>query len=151
MDQNKAQQYLLQSSDEDKIVVIPFNDRVLDIWQANQLSEYSSLLQKVDGYHADGGTDIYNPVIEGLNLLKDVDTKKYNPAVILMTDGKSDGDITQLEEYYQDVNKDIPVFSIMFGDASDEQLNEISDLTRARTFDGKNNLVEAFKNAKGYN
>ena len=151
LDQNKAQQYLLQSSDEDKIVVIPFNDRVLDIWQANQLSEYSSLLQKVDGYHADGGTDIYNPVMEGLNLLKDVDTKKYNPAVILMTDGNSDGDITQLEEYYQNVNKDIPVFSIMFGDASDEQLNEISDLTRARTFDGKNNLVEAFKNAKGYN
>ena len=40
LDQNKAKQYLLQSSDEDKVVVIPFNDRVLDIWQANQLSEY---------------------------------------------------------------------------------------------------------------
>ena len=48
-------------------------------------------------------------------------------------------------------NQDIPVFSIMFGDASDEQLNEMSELTRARTFDGKNNLVQAFKNAKGYN
>ena len=76
---------------------------------------------------------------------------KYNPAIILMTDGNSSGDISELATYYQDLNKDIPVFSIMFGDASDEQLNEISDLTRARTFDGKDNLVEAFKNAKGYN
>ena len=39
----------------------------------------------------------------------------------------------------------------MFGDASDDQLNELSELTRGRTFDGKDNLVEAFKNAKGYN
>ena len=68
-----------------------------------------------------------------------------------MTDGRFRGDISELERYYQDLNKDIPVFSIMFGDASDDQLNEISELTRARTFDGKDNLVEAFKNAKGYN
>lgn len=151
LDQNKAKQYLLQSSDEDKVVVIPFNNSVIDIWQANQLSEYPDLLKSVTNFQSGGGTDIYNPVIEGLNLLSNIDTNQYNPAVILMTDGRSEGSISQLEEYYQNLNKDIPVFSIMFGDASDEQLNEISDLTRARTFDGKDNLVEAFKNAKGYN
>ena len=151
LDQNKAKQYLLQSSDEDKVVVIPFNNSVIDIWEANQLSQYPALLQNVTNTYSGGGTDIYSPVIEGLNLLSNVDTNQYNPAVILMTDGRSEGNISQLEEYYQNLNKDIPVFSIMFGDASDEQLNEISDLTRARTFDGKDNLVEAFKNAKGYN
>ena len=151
LDQNKAKQYLLQSSDEDKVVVIPFNNSVIDIWEANQLSQYPALLQNVTNLQAGGGTDIYSPVIEGLDLLSNVDTNQYNPAVILMTDGRSEGNISQLEEYYQNLNKDIPVFSIMFGDASDEQLNEISDLTRARTFDGKDNLVEAFKNAKGYN
>ncbi len=151
LDQNKAQQYLLQASNEDKIVIIPFNDQVLDIWQADQLSQYSALMKQVEDYQAGGGTDIYNPVIEGLEQLKNVDVNHYNPAVILMTDGQSGGSFTELEDYYQNLNKDIPVFSIMFGDASDEQLNEISELTRARTFDGKNNLVEAFKNAKGYN
>ena len=151
LDQNKAKQYLLQSSDEDKVVVIPFNNSVIDIWEANQLSQYPALLQNVTNTYSGGGTDIYSPVIEGLNLLSNVDTNQYNPAVILMTDGRSEGNISQLEDYYQNLNKDIPVFSIMFGDASDEQLNEISDLTRARTFDGKDNLVEAFKNAKGYN
>ena len=42
------------------------------------------------------GTDIYNPVIEGLDLLSNVDTNQYNPAVILMTDGRSEGNISQL-------------------------------------------------------
>lgn len=151
LDQNKAQQYLLQSSDEDKVVVIPFNDTVLEKWEAGQVSEYGSLLQTVESYQSGGGTDIYQPVIKGLELLSEIDTNEYNPAIILMTDGNSSGSISELETYYQDLNKDIPVFSIMFGEASDEQLNEISELTRARTFDGKENLVEAFKNAKGYN
>ena len=47
LDQNKAKQYLLQSSDEDKVVVIPFNNSVIDIWEANQLSQYPALLQNV--------------------------------------------------------------------------------------------------------
>ena len=44
--------------------------------------------------YSNGGTNIYDPVIAGLEILKEVDTNLYNPAVILMTDGNSDGDIT---------------------------------------------------------
>ena len=46
LDQNKAKQYLLQSSDEDKVVVIPFNNSVIDIWEANQLSRISCFTAK---------------------------------------------------------------------------------------------------------
>ena len=52
LDQNKAKQYLLQASEEDQVVVIPFNDTVLEKWEANQLSEYNSLMQKVENYHS---------------------------------------------------------------------------------------------------
>ncbi len=151
LDQNKAKDYLLQASDEDKLVIIPFSDVVLDQWEANSLSEYDSLLQTVQDTSPNGGTNIYDPVIAGLEILKEVDTDLYNPAVILMTDGNSDGDMNKVKEYYQSINKDIPVFSIMFGEASDAQLNQLSELTRGRTFDGKSNLIQAFKNAKGYN
>ena len=151
LDQHKAKDYLLQGSDEDKVVIIPFNDVVLDQWEANSLSEYDSLLQTVQDTSPIGGTNIYDPVIAGLEILKEVDTSLYNPAVILMTDGNSEGDINDVKDYYQSINKDIPVFSIMFGEASDDQLNQLSELTRGRTFDGKNNLIQAFKNAKGYN
>jgi Ca-activated chloride channel family protein len=46
---------------------------------------------------------------------------------------------------------DVPVFSIMFGDANQTQLDSLAELTRARVFDGKTDLIGAFKNAKGYN
>ena len=46
---------------------------------------------------------------------------------------------------------DIPVFSIMFGDADETQLEELARLTNARVFDGRENLTEAFRSVKGYN
>jgi Ca-activated chloride channel family protein len=46
---------------------------------------------------------------------------------------------------------DIPVFSIMFGKAVESQLVDIARLTRGRVFDGKTNLIQAFRSAKGYN
>ena len=53
--------------------------------------------------------------------------------------------------YYKGTNSRIPVYSIMFGDASDYQLNQISDLTNAKTFDGKKDLLQAFKEVRSYN
>jgi len=39
----------------------------------------------------------------------------------------------------------------MFGDASDNQLKEIAELTMARVFDGRRDLIGAFKQVRGYN
>ena len=44
-----------------------------------------------------------------------------------------------------------PVFSIMFGDADETQLEELARYTNARVFDGRENLTEAFRSVKGYN
>ena len=45
----------------------------------------------------------------------------------------------------------IPVYSIMFGNADSEQLNRIANLTSGKVFDGRTNLLEAFKIVRGYN
>ena len=45
----------------------------------------------------------------------------------------------------------IPVYSITFGTAKKEQLQKIADLTSGKVFDGKTNLLEAFKLVRGYN
>lgn len=156
LDQNQAKNYLLQSTNEDKVVVIPFSSQPLAKWEADDLSQYGNLLSAIKKFTPDGGTDIFTPVMTGLNILSKVDTNKYTTAVILMTDGESNEGRTfdDLKNYYQKLNKDIPVFTIAFGDADtspDSQLNKISNLTRGKFFDGKNDLVGAFKNAKGYN
>ena len=55
------------------------------------------------------------------------------------------------EQAYRESGLDVPVFSIMFGDADATQLEELAQLTNARVFDGRENLTEAFRSVKGYN
>ena len=46
---------------------------------------------------------------------------------------------------------DVPVFSIMFGDAQESQLAELARYTNGRVFDGTEDLIGAFRSVKGYN
>jgi Ca-activated chloride channel family protein len=39
----------------------------------------------------------------------------------------------------------------MFGSADDEQLEDIANLSTGKVFDGRTNLLEAFKVVRGYN
>ena len=69
-----------------------------------------------------------------------------------MTDGESNYNrLNQLQSVYKQINKDIPIFSIMFGSADETQLEDIATLTNAKVFDGRTNLLEAFKQVRGYN
>lgn len=45
----------------------------------------------------------------------------------------------------------IPIYSIMFGNAYKDELEEIANLTNAKVFDGKQDLLKAFKEVRGYN
>ena len=39
----------------------------------------------------------------------------------------------------------------MFGQAVASELNDIADLSNAKVFDGRTNLLRAFKEVRGYN
>jgi Ca-activated chloride channel family protein len=45
----------------------------------------------------------------------------------------------------------VPIFSIMFGSADEGQLKQLAELSGARVFDGREDLVGAFRSVKGYN
>ena len=69
-----------------------------------------------------------------------------------MTDGEGNvGTFEELYDAYKKYNKDIPIYSITFGDANVKQLKKIADLTNAKVFDGRDSLIEAFKEVRGYN
>jgi Ca-activated chloride channel family protein len=155
LDQAQAKKYFLQASAGDRLVVIPFNHSILAEWQVdgNQDDSLKQVLARVENMAADGGTDIYSPVIKGLADILQQDSGRYIPAVILMTDGQSNTGKTfpDLDSAWQANGLDVPVFAITFGDASESQLKEITGLTRGYIFDGKKDLVTAFRKAKGYN
>lgn len=148
----KAANNFIQFSDKDKIDVIPFSNTVQNIWSTNNGANTADILTNINSNKASGSTAIYPAAIKALEILKDEDQNIYNTSVILMTDGHGNvGTFNDLKNYYQGVEKQIPIYSIMFGSAEQWQLNEIAKLTNAKIFDGKENLVEAFKEVRGYN
>ena len=69
-----------------------------------------------------------------------------------MTDGVGNiGTYSDLSKTYQKYNKEIPIYSITFGDADVDQLNKMANLSNGKVFDGRNDLVKAFKTVRGYN
>lgn len=153
--QENAKKNLLQASEGEVNLIITFNSEVIDVYQAESAGE-ADLKQLYDSFCAeqpDGGTDMYLALEKGLQLIEDsYDLSAYTPALILMTDGESmDSNKQEFEDLYMEKNLDIPVFSIMFGEADSTQLEELAQLTNARVFDGREDLVAAFKSVKGYN
>jgi Ca-activated chloride channel homolog len=155
LDQEKAAGYFLQSSPGDVTVVIPFAGSVIDAWpvEGNKQDDMTGILAKIRELKADGNTDIYSPVILSLNRITELDSSKFIPAIILMTDGESNTGkhFADLEEAWKINKRDVPVFLIKFGDASDAQLEQIASLTNGAVFDGRKDLISAFRKVKGYN
>ena len=89
--------------------------------------------------------------MRGIELLGEYDLSQYTPAIILLTDGQSSGSLSDFEAAYAGLGTEVPVFSIMFGSADPTQLEELAELTHARVFDGREDLIGAFRSVKGYN
>ena len=153
--ENAAKNLLLAGEDEVNII-IPFSDTAFDTWIAPDASADSleGLYREIEEEISVGGTDIYQAARVGLELIAaNYDLGRYTPAIILMTDGMSNGseNFEDFREAYEDVGADVPVFSILFGDAKKSELEALAELTNARVFDGRKDLVGAFRSVKGYN
>ncbi|KJR40882.1 von Willebrand factor type A [Candidatus Magnetoovum chiemensis] len=155
IDQKTAAQYILQASADDITVVLAFSNRILAEYEVkgNNEQALNKLLNDIRSLNTKGGTDIYSAAVRAFELMAKQDLNKYIPAVVLMTDGESNTgkDFDDFSGVYKSLKKDIPVFSIMFGDASEDQLKELSDLTKGKIFDGRKDLIKTFREVKGYN
>lgn len=143
---------LLQFGSKDKITVIPFSTNVINTWTTENGEQTEELKRKIFDLTPTGSTNIYDTSTRALEILNEENQEIYNTSVILMTDGLSNrGNYNNLEWYYNKINKDIPIYSIMFGEAYEYELEKISELTNAKVFDGKTDLKKAFKEVRGYN
>ena len=151
LNEETASKNYIQFSEKDKIDIVTFSTNVEDIWSTTNGSLTEDLLNNINGKEPYGATALYPAAIKALDLLKDEDNS-YNLSIILMTDGEANvGTFKELKNAYKEINRDIPIYSIAFGDASEWELDEISELTNAKTFNGKYDLVTAFKKVRGYN
>jgi len=152
LDSEQASKDLLQFTEKDKITIIPFSTYVMDTWSTDNGENTQDLINKVVTTSPYGSTNIYDTVIEGLNVLKNEDLEKYNVSIVLMTDGQSNmGSYYDFAKAYKEYGNNIPVYSIMFGSAYQSELDKIAEDTNGKVFDGRTSLVEAFKEVRGYN
>jgi Ca-activated chloride channel homolog len=145
---------LVQWSKEDQIIVLPFSDHVL--WMetaAGNESAQADLLGKTLQLRAEGGTDFYTCGARALAAMKPfLDREQHLPAIVIMTDGKSQGAMSSFEMPWLADGHRVPVFGVTFGDGADRsQLDNLAKLTGGRVFDGTKSLTQAFRAVRGYN
>ena len=149
---DKASADYIQFSSEDKIDIIPFANTYDETWSTESGTGTANLLYRINSKSPYGGTALYGAAAKGISILKSENLDLYNVSVILMTDGEGNvGKESTFISAYENANKDIPVYSIMFGEADSTQLEGIAGSTNAKVFDGKSDLVQAFKEVRGYN
>ena len=152
LDEEKASVNLLQYASKDKITIIPFNANNIEEWYTDNGTDTAQLINNINTLQPYGATNIYDCSIRALEILSKEDSDEYNVSVVLMTDGMSNaGSYTALSSRYRQIGKDIPIYSIMFGDAYERDLSQIAYLTNAKVFDGRSDLKRAFKEVRGYN
>lgn len=150
--EEKAAENYLQFSLKDKISFIMFSSTVDKPINIKNGIETEEILEIINTKVPRGGTNIYDTVTNSIELLDKEDTNKYNISIVLMTDGEgNDGSYNNMVNAIENAKNKIPVYSIMFGNADSEQLNKIANLTSGKVFDGRTNLLEAFKTVRGYN
>ncbi|MGQ9682762.1 MAG: substrate-binding and vWA domain-containing protein [Anaerolineae bacterium] len=159
LDQQTARQYLLQASPDDINVVLLFNHKVInrtevEQWtvQGNDPARLQELYRRIEAHKPNGNTNIYDPVIMGLEIMQQKGLGNRLPAIILMTDGMSNtGSYDDLTAAWQRLGLNVPVYAITFGDADVSQLKGITALTAGHIFDGRKDLIAAFRKARGSN
>ena len=149
---SEAEKDNIQFSEEDMIDVVPFANKVQNGISTENGTDTQKIIDFVNNKIPEGGTNIYAACAKGIELLKNEDRSVRNISIILMTDGLSNnGSMNDLRKAYNSTGIDVPVYSIMFGEADRTQLDEVAKLTNGKVFDGKSDLVKAFKEVRGYN
>lgn len=140
------------------ITLQPFNDQLLTpatvtVDPKNTGASMSQLKSTTDQMKATGGTAIYGALIDAYRKAESGYDKDTFTSIVLMSDGQNtDGPSAQ--EFLDVVNSSqvtIPVFTVLFGNASPDELHEIAERTGGRVFDAREgNLSAVFKEIRGY-
>ncbi|WP_019851457.1 VWA domain-containing protein [Desulfitobacterium sp. PCE1] len=141
-----AVEEMIQFSEKDKIFVIPFGYAPEKVYSIQSVADTESLISGIKGVTKGFRADICKPVEFAIKILNDVDSEIYTKSIVLITNGLSrDG------RFSSDISYDIPVFSIVSNSRIPKQLDEISRLTGGKVFDEDTDIINAFKEIRGYN
>ncbi|UOE22195.1 VWA domain-containing protein [Thermobifida halotolerans] len=110
----------------------------------------------VDGLSLGSATAVYDALAAAYGELDDVDEDEFT-SIVLLTDGEvNEGmDFPEFRDGFHprlsEEKRDIPVFTVLFGEANTEEMTELSALGGGRVFDARETpLAEVFREIRGY-
>ena len=151
LDPARAAESLTQWTPQDRIFVLPYDDRVRTVTEGDgSVTGLARLMAAVRAEDAHGDGAFYACAERAIGVMRPWLAKGYLPAVILMTDGHARGR-EAFEKFWRREGGGVPVFGISYGKADKRDLEGLAGLTQARVFEGEGDLTEAFRSARGYN
>ena len=158
LDTNKSSTEFIQFSKDDRISVIYFSDNTTyytEFFNGDEAYKiYSNALANVQ---ATGGTPLYEATATALEHVTTemgslANIGDYSPSIILMTDGQPTGvSFKRFQNYYETEGYNIPIYAIAFGDADLKELTKVAEMSNGKSFDGRKDLLQAFREIRGYN
>lgn len=152
LDAEEAGKDFIQFSARDRLALLPFSSDVGEAIVPPDGLDTAAALREISSIDPDGSTALYGAAAKALEMLAHVPAGDFVRSIVIMTDGKGNvGSIEGLETAYRALGRDIPMFCVTFGKADPKELEKIATLSNARVFDGRTDLVAAFKEVRGYN
>ncbi len=150
LDPEVSDDYLLQRTDRDRLFVLAYSEgvKMSHSIQGNDPADLQGMLEKIQDTDTGGGTNTWNCLQEALTYFQEM-PDGYTPAIVLMTDGKANKG--SFDDFVADLPANpkeiVPVYSILFGDASKGQLEKITAVTKGDIYDGREGLIDAMRDA----
>lgn len=152
LDPAESAKALIQWTAVDRILILPFDSQVREVDSGDgTAASQAQLLSLVQKQSANDGTNMYSCASRAMAEMQPfLKSGEYLPAIVIMTDGKSDK-TADFNALWSREGHAVPIFGVTFGDADKSQLDDLAQLTRARVFDGRADLAQAFRAVRGYN
>ena len=129
------------------------NDPVTARFSHEDPAAAAELTNYVDGLSASGSTAMYQTLLEAL---RKTDPAGGIPSIVLLSDGQDTVGprFSGFKEQYEQLpaaQRSVPVFVILYGDASESEMRELAELTGGEVFDALGgDLAAAFKEIRGF-
>ncbi|WP_035305645.1 VWA domain-containing protein [Actinokineospora inagensis] len=145
----------------EEVTFIPFNTTPsqpisFTIPQTGQQAELDRIKSTVESLSAGGGTAIYDSLNRAYDLLASEPDSGRFTSIVLMTDGENNNG-TDLAGFQQALAgrsarlKGVPIFPILFGEGSQDEMNTLARVTGGKAFDARNSdLQHVFQEIRGY-
>ncbi|MBT3001097.1 MAG: VWA domain-containing protein [Candidatus Thiodiazotropha sp. (ex Ctena orbiculata)] len=139
--QNSAQSFLHALPSSAECAVASFNSTFS---YHNKLYENCNTGNfKLDNLDAEGGTNLYEPLLSAYESMSQLYFKDHQKAVFIITDGQISAD-DALKQKLLNAKGDILTFVYFLGDKEDQHLIGLADAFLKNTADIKNNLNQYF-------